>query len=224
MIRGWCLLVLLLAAGPAGCAHLPCLGPAGEAPECRTIFLQGRWQVAHAIEAVYPDGSRGLLVGVTVLSSVDRTLDCTLMTVEGFVLLDASEAGAVTIRRAVPPFDRPGFAAGLLADVRLALLAPPGTPRIGRDRQGRPVCRYPGPDGRTTDLLPGAQGWRLEQYDERGRRRRTVALEPVAGGPPGRIRLQAHGPAGYRLDLRLLSAVPAPLETATALPPREKPQ
>ena len=212
MTRHLWLLALLLAAGPYGCAGPPVLVPAGDASFCPAIFLQGRWQVVHAIEATYPDASRGLLVGVTQLSSSNRTLDCTLMTVEGFVLFQASDAGNLEIRRALPPFDRPGFAAGLLADVRLVLLAPAGGATSGRTADGRAVCRYACAGDQTTDIAAEPGGWRLERFDAAGRLRRTAILRTSTGNLPQHISLQAHGAAGYRLNLKLISAACLPVE------------
>ncbi len=210
MIRRLWLLALCLAAGPYGCANLPALAPAGDASFCPAIFLQGRWQVVHAIEATYPNASRGLLVGVTQLSSSEQTLDCTLMTVEGLVLFEALDAGNLEIRRALPPFDRPGFAAGLLADVRLVLLAPAGEATSGRTSDGRTVCRYAG--RQITDISADPGGWRLERFDAAGRLRRTAILRTSTGSLPQHITLQAHGPAGYRLNLKLISALRLPAE------------
>ena len=199
--------LLILALVPAGCGSLPPLVPAGDVPALPAFFVQGRWQLVHAIEATYPDGRHGLLVGVTILSSAERAVDCTLMTVEGFVLLQASDAGRQEIRRAVPPFDRPGFAAGLLADVRLILLAPAGTPAAGRTVDGRPAWRYRDAGGQVTDIVAETDGWRLERLDARGRRQRGVTARAAAGDPAAaHITLQAYGPAGYRLDLNLISA------------------
>jgi hypothetical protein len=210
-----CLLSALLALGPAGCGSLPALVPANDPAACPAIFLEGRWQMVHAIEAAYPDGTHGLLVGVTVFSSQDRVLDCILMTAEGFVLFEAADAGRVQVRRAVPPFDRPGFAAGLLADVRLVLLAPKGTPTAGRTADGQTVCRYRSAGGGTTDIAAEPEGWRLTCFDANGRRKRTAIMQaPAAGGAPERITLQAHGPAAYRLSLNLISATRLDSENA----------
>jgi hypothetical protein len=207
VIRLAWLLTAALTMVAAGCGGLPPLVATGDEVACQAVFLSGRWQTVHTIEAVYPDGTRGLLVGVTVLSSPERSLDCTLMTVEGFVLFAAADDGTVQVRRAVPPFDRPGFAAGLLADVRLVLLAPKGAPEAGRTTDGMSVCRYRAADGRTTDIIQEIGGWRLERFDAAGRRQRTVKAHATGGSAsPERITLQAHGPGAYQLTLNLISA------------------
>jgi len=203
---GWLLALILFLSG---CGGLPALIPSGDQRPCPAVFLSGRWQTVHTIEAVYPDGTCGLLVGVTVLSSLERSLDCTLMTVEGFVLFAATDAGAVEVRRAVPPFDRPGFAAGLLADVRLVLLAPEGAPTAGQTADGRFVWRYRAADGRTTDIGKEIDGWRLERFDAAGRLLRTATARASGDNAlPDRIILQSRGPGAYRLTLNLISASP----------------
>lgn len=114
----------------AACSRLPELKPAagdfkaGAPQKCRAIFPQGKWQITHAIEAAYPGGGETLLMGVTVIDASPRTIAAALMTVEGVVLLQASLDKTLTVQRALPPFDREGFAAGLLADIRLMFMEP----------------------------------------------------------------------------------------------------
>ncbi len=209
MIRlAWLPLILVLA----GCGGLPDLLPTADRAACATVSDPQPRELVHSIEAVYPDGTRGLLVGATAVFPRQRRLECTLMTVEGFVLFAATDAETVTVHRALPPFDRPGFAAGLLADVRLMLLEPEGVPAAGRSADGRTVCRYRAADGRTTDVIHTADGRRIEHFDPRGRLRRTVTISETADASrPERITLQAHGPGAYRLTLnRIAAASPAP--------------
>ncbi|MCP3951472.1 MAG: hypothetical protein GY697_04545 [Desulfobacterales bacterium] len=213
-------ILLMVACLIAGCSGLPELKPglAGSleiTPEvCRIVFPQGKWQFTHAIEAASPGGGEKLLVGVTVVDSSQQIVDCALMTVEGFVLFQAHMGKTLRVERAVPPFDREGFAAGIMADVRLMFLEPPrehmqtgwsGEPSaLGSQR----VCRYTRKAGMTTDVRPGT-GWQINRYTSRGNLTRTVTAEPAGGkaGFPGRLRLQAAGPAGYTLEMKLVDAV-----------------
>ena len=71
------------------------------------------------------DGPVSTVIGVTSLAGDE--ISCALMTVEGLTLFAAVfKTGAEPeVRRAVPPFDRPGFARGLMADVRTIFVQPP---------------------------------------------------------------------------------------------------
>jgi hypothetical protein len=213
------LLFMTIAAALGGCAHLPEIQP-GPTPAAgqgdfdgRRIFPQGRWQLYHAIEATVPGGRQGLLTGVTVLSSRERSIECALMTVEGFVLFKGRFDGRLTVDRAVAPFDRPGFAQGLMEDLAALFFAPPGLPcQTGRiDRQER-IYRYCQP-GRTTDiLLKPDQSWEVHQYDSRNRLARSIearAMTRIDGQSfAEKLTLRHRGLLGYRLGLKLIEAVP----------------
>ena len=203
----------------AACSGLPTLQPVPVSSNdplseaCRAVFPQGKWQFTHAIEAAYPGGGENLLMGVTVIDPAQQTVDCALMTVEGFVLLQAHMGKTLRVERAVSPFDGEGFAAGMLADIRLMFLEPAaehiqtGWPGGQAAPDDKPVCRYIGKAGVTTDVRPGS-GWQISRYAPRGNLVRTVVAEPTGGqaGFPGRLRLRATGPAGYTLEMKLLSA------------------
>ena len=206
----------------AACSTLPELQPGSDntkisAPEaCRAVFPEGKWQFVHSIEASFPGGGENVLMGVTVVDASLRTIDCALMTVEGFVLFRAHMGKAIRVERAVPPFDREGFANGLLEDIRVMFLAPgvevTRTGKLaGDDSPGeKPVCRYTGARGMTTDVIPGSGSrWKLRRYSPQGRLTRTVDAEKRGGqeGFPGRLNLTAHGPAGYTLVMTLVNVV-----------------
>jgi len=218
--KGLCLGLLMMAACiVAACSRLPTLQPVPISSDdplpaaCRAVFPQGKWQFTHAIEAAYPGGGEKLLMGVTVVDPVQQTVDCALMTVEGFVLLQAHMGKTLRVERAVSPFDREGFAAGMLADIRLMFLEPAaehiqtGWPGGQAAPDDKPVCRYTGKAGITTDVRPGS-GWQIRRYAARGNLVRTVVAEPAGGqaGFPGRLRLRATGPAGYTLEMKLIGA------------------
>lgn len=206
----------------AACSRLPEIKPAAGdlrydlSKKCRAIFPQDKWQFTHAIEAAYPGGGEKLLMGVTVVDASRRTIDAVLMTVEGMVLLQARLDTTLHVQRVLPPFDREGFAAGLLADTRLIFMAPDaesvqtGAIKASAKTDAQPGCRYQGDDGMITDILPGTgNDWRIARYNQRGSLTRTVSAR-TAGGQvefPGRMRLTAPGPAGYTLKLKLIDAV-----------------
>ncbi len=187
----------------------------------------------HAIEFRLADGTRGNALGVLILDG--RTLSCALTTVEGLTLFEARSSGMAEpeVLRALPPFDDPEFARGLLRDVRTLVQPPPGLSHYGTLADGAPVCRYDG--GQTiTDILPREDGcWQLFTYDEQ-RILRTDGCQPADPGCehrqtraiaarscerigeailPHRLDLRGFAPSAYSLDLRLLSAEPLPAAT-----------
>jgi hypothetical protein len=200
--------------------------PAGKTRECRSadlaaLFPSGRWRFVHSIEATLPGGHRTVLIGVTEVSSRQRTLHCVLMSIEGLVLFDGRMDGKIRVDRAIPPFDSRTFARGLMGDVALMLLSPPGAPvESGSLETGEPVCRYqatePGGGVLTTDVIREGKGrWSVNQY-EGGRLHRSLRARTktgIAHGPvpvfPEKWELTAPGPGGYCLHLKLLEAEPS---------------
>ena len=202
---------------------LPSLQPADRASRvelpqtCRQLFPNGKWQFVHSIEAVMPGGQRGLVMGVTVVSSRDNSAHCILMTIEGLVVFDARYDQQLVINRAVAPFDNEGFAAGLISDIQLIFFMPEGPlVETGNDPNGASVCRYRNPDGRIIDLVIDADHTRhIRQYNAQERLSRTVDAfftkqEPEGDGPdfPDRLELKAHDVAGYTLIMDLVDAIP----------------
>lgn len=221
-MRRWGVLtaaLMLLAA----CTRFPKIEPMPSAEAlaapalCRTPFVQTPWQFVHALSADMPGGSRtGRLIGVTVVDPGPRTLQAALMTVEGLVLFAAQWNGNLAVSRALPPFDSPLFAKGLMADIRLLFLPPEGPPSaIGREDGGLPSCRYMEDDGTAVDVLVAAgQAWEMRRYGPDGRPERTVKARELTsderGGVPiaTYIELTAHGSNGYHLTLNLISSEP----------------
>lgn len=230
--REWRGVVLLVAVLLAACARtgpepLPPMTPSGPGPvadRCAALFVQGRWQMLHAIEFRLADGTSGNALGVLILDG--RDLSCALMTVEGLTLFEAHspEDGPLEVLRALPPFTGGAFAAGLIADVRTLFQPPVGIASFGRLTDGSPLCRYAA-DQAVTDVLPGTDGcFRLSTYaptpaSGNGSPVRTRTVEARAcrmtGGIslPHEVTLTGHGPAGYTLNLRLLGAEPLPAAT-----------
>jgi hypothetical protein len=210
--------ILLLAS----CAGLPPVTPGSDALRAVTeeafapggVFPDGRWQLLHAIQAELPGGRRLVMMGLTIMSSPGRSCRSVLMTLEGFVVFDGESDGRLTVHRALPPFDSPHFAEGLMEDIRLVFFAPEG-PVVARGtlNGGVPVRRYRPPDGGTVDLelLPG-DDWRIRRYDASETLTRTVRARRGRGdqnGFPEAVELTAAGAQDYRLTMTLLEAVPA---------------
>jgi hypothetical protein len=183
--------------------------------KCRVPFPQGKWQFVHYIEATLPGGKKGFVMGITVISPVTETIDCVIMTLEGFVLFDARYDQGLITNRAIAPFDRIEFAKGLMDDIRLIFFKPDG-PLIGSGilEDGSPVCRYQDFEGKTIDIITFPDNsWEIRQYGKDLRLARTVtASSPKKAGRsgqqvvPDRLELKVHGLLGYELSMNLVSA------------------
>jgi hypothetical protein len=210
-------LLLILLLGLAGCAAqqppLPeLIAEAGEEQGCAAVFPQGRWEFVHTIEFSMADGSGATVLGVTSLAGDE--IACALMTVEGFTLFEAvyREKEGLEVRRAVPPFDKPAFAAGLMGDVRTIFRAPsPATMQYGRAGGTIPICRYTGVDGRITDILPAMAGcWQIQTYGaDQAMSRSVVGHSCRKEGEsliPEYLELKGFGHTNYTLKMTLIHA------------------
>jgi hypothetical protein len=213
-------LVLLSAIliSAVGCAQLPRINPEpaitrSTERDCSSLFPRGRWQLLHTIEAMVPGGKKHMLTGVSVLSSRNRSINWALMTTEGFVLFSGRYDGTLTIDRALPPFDRPGFAQGLMDDL-MALFFAPQAPLImsGCLKSGAHVCRYASPE-MTSDIVKAQDGtWTIQQYSPHQRLVRSIRADRIAPFENSLLArhlvVKEHGILGYQLELTLIEAVP----------------
>lgn len=193
---------------------------------CAACFPKGRWQFVHAIGFDMAGGFSGNALGVVALNGED--IKVVLMTVEGLNLFEASSANvdSLEVGRAVPPFDKPGFAQGLMRDVRAIFQRPAGVLSTGHVPDGLSACRYTGEEG-IHDLVLQTDGcWRLETYQLQKKAPGEEGAEPSApAGPvltrlittascqaagktiiPQVMELAVPGPEGYSLSMRLISA------------------
>jgi hypothetical protein len=200
------------------CARLPKIlpvtgaDPSEPAEVCGRIFPAGEWQLLHSIEADLPGGRRSVMMGLTVLSSRLRSNRSVIMSLEGFVVFDGEVNQGLTVHRALPPFDSPGFAEGLMADIRLIFFQPEGSAECGKLTDGSTVCRYKKPDGGFVDIVLRSTGTcESLRYDREQRLIRTVRVPADArtgDGMPQTIELTARGEQSYKLVMTLLEAVP----------------
>jgi hypothetical protein len=217
------LLLLSVIGFCLSCSSLPRVYPSVDlaTPQaeqaCRDLFPKGDWQFWHSIEATLPGGQKGFLMGLTVISSANRTAHCVIMTQEGFVLFDAFYDEEISVERAVAPFDSEAFAKGLISDIQLIFFTPNGSPsETGYDKDGASICRYHIPDGRLVDLVMlGDRSWKIRQYSRQTRLERTVSAfsnqqyrEENRHAIADRLELTACGAAGYSLIMDLIEAVP----------------
>ncbi len=174
---------------------------------CETVFQNGTWQFAHVIEATLPGGGKSQLIGVTEVSSSPERIHAVMMTIEGLVLFDGMEDGKLTINRGVAPFDSIGFAKGLMEDIRLMFLKPDGEPMgVGITDNGFEVCRYRISNDTVIDVTvrPDCM-FEIREYVNEQLVRKVVA-EVNSRSIPEKMAFTAYEPAGYRLNLRLISA------------------
>jgi len=174
---------------------------------CETAFPDGKWQFAHVIEASLPGGREAQLIGVTEVSNHPERIHAVMMTIEGLVLFDALEDDKLTINRSVAPFDSIDFARGLMEDIRFIFLKPGGAPiDAGITENGFEVCRYRVSDHGVVDVMVRPDGMlEIRKYTNERLVRKVVA-ELSPGSVPEKVTFTAQEPAGYRLNLRLISA------------------
>ena len=215
------LLLPLLPLLFMACHSLPLIVPAEQTPVdvatvCDAAFPHRAWRMVHTITTDLPGGRKGVMLGVVSLSPATDTIECALLSIEGLRLFEARDDGTLTILRALPPFDRPALAEGMMQDIRMLFFPPGGKPvATGILPSGNPACRYALADG-FLDVIRTPEGiFILECYDRRQRLIRRVEIS--ACHPPGvegngtvpcRIHLEATGDNDYRLDLELVEARP----------------
>jgi hypothetical protein len=208
-------LSLIAAMLLMACASLPTIRPFDANQEtfssgnCSSHFPEGGWQLVHTINARIQGGHQATFTGVVILSPEDDSIQCAVMTLEGFVLFEAVDRGRVTVKRAFGPFDDENFARGVMDDIRFLFVEPEGETTVGLFENGSCGCRYLTVRDRTVDLMEGPDGgWRLLQYDSLGYPMRTMTADsPNADGFSQKIVLQALGRHGYQLTMTLVEAV-----------------
>lgn len=141
----------------------------GEAAVCRSVFPQGNWQFVHTIDFSLKSGGGSTVMGVTALTP--DSLECALVTPEGFTLFSGilDQENHLQVNRAVPPFDKPAFAQGMLEDLQAIFREPVGT-EVQLGRLGDPpaaVCRYTDDANKVTDVFPDKNTdicWQIRNY------------------------------------------------------------
>lgn len=183
---------------------------------CANVFPKkngGKWQFVHSIDFTMKNGSGTTVVGVTTLDK--NIIESALVTVEGLTLFEAtfSDEKSIEIRRAIPPFDKPEFAKGLINDI-MAIFQPPAGNKMQTGQlagAASSVCRYVEVDGRVVDVLPNVDGClQIKSYNpdlilERsiiGESRREIGSSLI----PDYIELKTFGRTGYTLKMTLISA------------------
>lgn len=222
MKRCFCLIIcavwLLFAACGNISSHLPkfSIEPSSDVfLECRQLFSNQSRQYVHSIEATFPGGAGGFLVGAAKVIPQSENIDCAIMTLEGLTVLEASfKSGAnPVVHKSLPPFDKLPLINRMEDDLRLLLLAPQGNAvKAGTTEDGIHTCRYQDIYSNSVDLQVLDSGnWRIRKYDKTGKLIRNVDMKICrkhAGfgmTVPCRMDLAAYGRHGYQLSMELIS-------------------
>lgn len=179
---------------------------------CEKIFTKSRYQFVHSITFQLMAGYGTTVIGVTVLDG--DTIKTGIMGVEGFALFEAILSGEkqLEVSRALPPFDNPEFAEGLMRDVRAIFYSPMDKhPRIGRFSDGTSVCRYSVDNNQITDIQIEADGRRIiTSYDAENNKSRSILFSPPSPIHDEMmskiIELKAYGLQSYTIHMILLTA------------------
>lgn len=207
--------VLILPLALA-CAGLPRITPGGEKEKADIVkgslapFLTSPRRLVHSIDGTLPGGSRATLIGISAAEPGTGKIRCTLMSIEGLVLLDAVYDGTLAINRGIGPLAKPDLVRGMLRDIRLILFRPAGAVEdAGVLRDGSRACRYRSGEGVIDVIIKEGGAIELISYDGSSKAvRRVVFSDERKNGVPATIRLTASGMFGYTLDLDLIEAEP----------------
>jgi hypothetical protein len=220
-VRGWLRLLPVLLVICGACAQLPEIrpAPADEAPllcrVCRQLFPQGKWRFVHTVEADLPDNGKTLAIGISLIDSAAAAVHAVIVSIEGLTVFDAVDDGQLSVIRALPPFDRPAFARGLMQDVKMIFFEPAARcTAVGTLETGPSVCRYQSTPTDSIDVrIPAEDRWEVIRYDAGSRviRRLEALACPRSGADPQRpvpcrLTLTAYGRPGYTLSMKLVEA------------------
>jgi hypothetical protein len=199
-------LLLTACAGPRSIRPVPVN------PElCRLAFFEKSRRYIYALDAELPGGMRMTVMGIAVVDYEAETVQAAIMTLEGLLLFDATAAnGSLQLHHALPPFDRPQFAEGLMRDVRFIFMVPVGPPQAtGLLDDGASLCRYHDASGMTLDVVVYPEKGRVvEQYSRFGKKLRSLKMYTMDNGIPGSLVFEAFSWKSYALHMKLISAEP----------------
>ena len=208
------LLIHLVLFGIIACAGAPRIMPVAESEKeaiinkCRAPFLKSGYRLVHSISGTLPGGTTVSMIGISVAMPQNGGLHCTLMSIEGFVFLDAEYNGVLAIKRGIGPFKSESLVMGIIRDVGLILFPPNGSVAdAGLIEDGSIACRYRS-DGGVIDVAVRPDGSAEAQvFDESDNRTRLVVYgKERKNGVPARIELTGYGLFRYRLELDLIEA------------------
>jgi len=217
---GFLLIIILLITSCSGLPDLLNVDPAiipDIQQKCSSPFLIEKWQFIHHIEATMPNGKKGSMIGIIVITPLSKTIQCVIMTIEGFVVFDALYDKNIVVHRSLHPFDSINFSKGLMNDLKLIFFKPNGQfLGLGMSENGKYFCRYRNNNGMITDICTSQNDkWTIRRYNHNSQLIRTVKAsmgkhQLLANQTmiPTRLELTANGRSGYRLVIDLIEAKP----------------
>ena len=213
---------LILSLGTVSCTGLPKIDPVNPSiiPEihqrCSNVFVKGKWQFDHLIEFSMPGNKKSFVRGITVISPEEKKIKSVIMTIEGFVFLDAYYAQKVVINRGIPPFDSIDFVKGMMDDIKLMFFKPESSLiKSGMSGDGSYLCRYKNDTGSVIDVITNSGcNWEIRQHNPSGALIKTIKADQCKILPgssnkigfPGRIKLASRGIKRYALAFELKEA------------------
>jgi hypothetical protein len=219
-------LILMTVFFIISCSRLPVIKPVDPAmaqdtmQRCHLPFLDIPYRFVHTIKVAFPGGRTGTVVGVTAFDPTTKIIQSVIMTIEGFVLFDASYEKEVRVNRAVTPFNAEHFAGYMMDDVRLIFLTPDGRlSDTGVFEDGSTVCRYYVKQNGVIDVIVHKDNtWEIERYSDSNELLRKVTTFSLQDRIPGMVELNAFGFREYTLRLNLINAEPFSPETLQLRP------
>jgi len=202
---------LVLCAGCLTAPETPLLpGAPEDLDRCVALFPSEPWECVHTIEADIQGGMSSSLLGITKGDPAGRKLHTVLLTPEGFILFEAEQHGdAISVLKAVAPFESPAFARGLMEDVNLLFFPPQGgASKWGRTADGALLCQWESPAGYREELSLSTV-MKISLVDRHGDLVKEALLTPpFVKGLASQMELRAHKPAPYKLKMTLLRGTP----------------
>jgi len=201
---------------PLGCstAGRPILipGSSEDLQDCMSLFPSGPWESVHRIEADLGTGLSFLLLGVTRGDPQEVHLQSLLLSPEGFTLFEGElRKDKIVVHKAVPPFDSPSFAQGMMNDVAFLFLSPSISPNHwGRAADGTRLCFFEELDGFQTEVRRSPdQDWQILRRNDQGQLIKKVSLKrPFVQGLSSSLDLESFNPISYKLKMILIPQRP----------------
>lgn len=198
------------------CATLPAIHPDSSplrkpSLACPSPYLKEKSRLVHTIEIRAAGQTRNVVMGVTLVDPVFRSISCAVMTAEGLVLFEAeSTPEALNVIRALPPFDAGQFAQNMVDDIKLIFLEPEGRMQAkGYLSSGERVCRYPGANGSRIDVIEkDSLKNEIKLYASSGALKRHILLDQSGKDVYRHIELSASETFDYKLVMTLVEVQP----------------
>ncbi|HNY49213.1 MAG TPA: DUF3261 domain-containing protein [Smithella sp.] len=178
---------------------------------CPFPFLKKPYRLVQTIETRMAGKTRNVIIGVTLIDPVSRSISCAVLTAEGMVLFEAaSTPEELRVTRALPPFDSESFAENMLEDIRLIFLEPQAKlQERGYLSSGERVCRYLKANGDRIDVIQTkALKVEIKRYTSSGTLKRHIMFDKAEEDIYQLIELRASETMDYSLLMTLMEAQP----------------